>query len=510
MKFVLFYTLIFIIFLAIGPFLFDSDWVSSSDFHACVEMSSSFIAMITGVSCMAYYFGLKNRYFLIIGLGFFLSGTEDFIHGLFAFKRLFEGIDVDFSRYIPGTYVAGRCMLAIFIIAAALSESRFKVAKNVKQEAAIFTTVAVVLGGGATVLAFSLPLPQFIYPGSLISRPVDFFSAILFIIAFILISRRYYTFRDVFSGMLLACILLNIGGQIYMSFSKQLFDVFFDTAHWANILSYCMPLIGMSIDSTGKIKSIQKAMEAIERVIKQSGDSVNALTSVSVQVSSASQSLANKVSDQAATTEEMSSTLEELSSMTKSNSDNAGQCDLLMKESATFISELTGMMKEISQSGKDTSKIVKTIDEIAFQTNLLALNAAVEAARAGEAGAGFAVVADEVRNLAMRAADAAKETAGMIESVVSGIGECSEIVLKTNDGFTKVAQLSSEIASSSKEQSVGIGQASESIAGFEKAVHQNMASAEEVAASSEELNVQGEQMLKLVRELTDILSRNRS
>ena len=108
------------------------------------------------------------------------------------------------------------------------------------------------------------------------------------------------------------------------------------------------------------------------------------------------------------------------------------------------MSDLTVSMGEISGASEETQKIVKTIDEIAFQTNLLALNAAVEAARAGEAGAGFAVVADEVRNLAMRAAEAAKNTANLIENTVKRVKDGSELVSRTNEAFTQVAENSTE------------------------------------------------------------------
>ena len=134
-------------------------------------------------------------------------------------------------------------------------------------------------------------------------------------------------------------------------------------------------------------------------------------------VASGGNTLAAGATEQAASAEETAAALEEISSMTRLNADNAGEADTLMRETSAVVNRageamtaLTGSMQEIIRASEETSKIIKTIDGIAFQTNLLALNAAVEAARAGEAGAGFAVVADEVRNLAMRAAEAARNT----------------------------------------------------------------------------------------------------
>jgi len=243
--------------------------------------------------------------------------------------------------------------------------------------------------------------------------------------------------------------------------------------------------------------------------------STNQVSTVSEQVDSSSQWLAEGSSEQAASIEETSSFLKEMSSMTRQNANNAHQADSLMKESNQVVSKatdsmahLTTSMDDISNASEETSKIIKTIDEIAFQTNLLALNAAVEAARAGEAGAGFAVVADEVRNLAMRAADAARSTAGLIEGTVKKVNEGGELVATTNEAFSEVAESSSrvgelvgEIAAASKEQAEGIEQVNNTVLEMDKVVQQNAANAEESASASEEMNAQAEQMKQLVDNL---------
>ena len=246
----------------------------------------------------------------------------------------------------------------------------------------------------------------------------------------------------------------------------------------------------------------------IDRIAKFLTEGSELVVSGSNQLSDASQSLAQEAHEQAAAIEGTSSSLGEMSSMTKQNAENANQAKNLVKGSNQVIrdathsmSELKKSMEEISSAGEETSKIIKTIDEIAFQTNLLALNAAVEAARAGEAGAGFAVVADEVRNLALRAADAAKNTSHLIEGTVKKVNVGSELVIKTNDAFNKVAetaarvdQLVAGIADASNEQAQGIEQINKTVADMDKVVRQTAAYAEESANASGEMNTKAEQM----------------
>ncbi|MGD9975601.1 MAG: methyl-accepting chemotaxis protein, partial [Desulfatirhabdiaceae bacterium] len=167
-------------------------------------------------------------------------------------------------------------------------------------------------------------------------------------------------------------------------------------------------------------------------------------------------------------------------------------------------------------TSEETQKIVKTIDEIAFQTNLLALNAAVEAARAGQAGAGFAVVADEVRNLAIRAADASRNTSGLIDSSVKKINEGAELTTQTSRTFhdvlsviEKAAQLIAEIAAASGEQTTGVDQINSSVSEMDRAVQQNAASSEESASAAEELYSQAEEMKHIVESLEMLITGKR-
>jgi methyl-accepting chemotaxis protein len=258
---------------------------------------------------------------------------------------------------------------------------------------------------------------------------------------------------------------------------------------------------------------------ALTQVAGSLGDGSDQVASASTQVSSASQSLAEGASEQAASLEETSSSMEEMSSMTKKNAESAEQCKGYMDQARGIVGkvnkllgELGASVEEINQSSQATSKVIKTIEEIAFQTNILALNAAVEAARAGEAGMGFAVVADEVRNLAQRCAQAAKETSGLIEKAEASAKNGSQLTAATQEAFQqnvevagKIGSSVDEIAAAVKEESRGIAQVSMAVTQMDKVTQSNAANAEETASAAEELSSQAEALKEAVASLMKLV-----
>ena len=233
----------------------------------------------------------------------------------------------------------------------------------------------------------------------------------------------------------------------------------------------------------------------------------------------AAAAVADGSSTQASSIEETSSTLEEVSGMTRTNAEHASRAQesaaaarTAAEKGADQMRRLDEAMVALRDSSRDVTRIIKTIDEIAFQTNLLALNAAVEAARAGEAGAGFAVVADEVRTLAQRCAAAARETTAKIthsgERTAAGAALGTEVGQTLADILAKVRELETivaAIASASREQSTGIGQIATATHQIDRVTQANAASAQETAAAAQQLEHRALSFMQASRNLQEVV-----
>lgn len=258
--------------------------------------------------------------------------------------------------------------------------------------------------------------------------------------------------------------------------------------------------------------SLNTSLDSINLLLSQIYSTSEQVTSGAEQVSATSQSLSQGSTEQAASLEEITSSMQEIGSQVNQNAENSNVANQLSAQATSFsekgneqMNDLMGAITEINNSSKNISKIIKVIDEIAFQTNLLALNAAVEAARAGKHGKGFAVVAEEVRNLAARSAEAAKETADLIENAVKNAESVSSTANKTMDvlkeiknSSIKVSDIVGEIAASSNEQAQGISQINSGLGQIDQVTQQTTASAEECAAASEELYSQSEELRSMI------------
>lgn len=292
------------------------------------------------------------------------------------------------------------------------------------------------------------------------------------------------------------------------------------SASFDRILALTLSILGICVGGL-VVWLVRQITWSLGMAISEIAEGATQVASAAGQISSSSQSLAQGASEQAASLEETSAASEEINAVARKNAENSQMAaTLVIQSQAKFLEtnqSLESMilaMSDIKTSSDKVSKIIKVIDEIAFQTNILALNAAVEAARAGEAGMGFAVVADEVRNLAQRCAQAAKDTASLIEESINKsndgkarVDQVAIAIQAITEQSSKVKQIVEEISTGSQEQTRGMEQVAKSLTQMEQVTQNSAANAEESAAAAEELSGQSASLMQLVGRLSSMVGK---
>ncbi|MFC1624031.1 ATP-binding protein [Candidatus Omnitrophota bacterium] len=236
--------ILFCLTLSIYPWAITSSWVSSAHLHGTIEIMAALFALCAAFVILARFFAIGEWLYLGIGLGFLIAGTEDLVHGVISLGEL-GGPFAGYEKFIPGTYVAGRSALIFMLIIAYIFQEKRRKISSIKREVLLYGLVALTAGLGLTIIATRLPLPQFIYPGKIISRPVDLLVGLIYLAVTFLYARLYLRQKNSFLWSIVASLILGTATQIYMVHSQKLYDAQFDLSHLMKIFSYIAPILGV-------------------------------------------------------------------------------------------------------------------------------------------------------------------------------------------------------------------------------------------------------------------------
>jgi PAS domain S-box-containing protein len=278
------------------PILLNSTYRGSPDIHSTIEVCGSLLGIIAGIALVLRFYTLGNHFHLFVGLAFLINGSGDFVYGLMSFRNIFGMPASSMPQFIPGAYVAGRIMLGSLLILAPLVHRRWGESTNAKHETKMTTAIVFIITIVFTALTFYIPLPQFIYPEWAISRPVDFFSAVILTAALILFLHEYRRERDMLAWWISLSIGVNIVGQVMISYSKSLYDPFFDIGHLYKLLGYMIPLLGFSIYQISIIAErlrllavldqqkgeLQTSEERLRKIIEENADGIVVVNTESI------------------------------------------------------------------------------------------------------------------------------------------------------------------------------------------------------------------------------------
>jgi signal transduction histidine kinase len=246
------------------PLLVNSTYRGSADIHSAVEMVGALFGLIAGISMTAHFYALGNRFYLLVGLAYFVNGAEDFAHGLICFHNIFGIPPAALAMAIPATYVTGRILMGLLLFAAPFATAWFGESRHPKRETRWTSAAVITFSIALTTLAFHLSLPRFVRPEAAIPRPVDFLSAVLLSASFVVFLMKYYRERNALTWWILLSIGVNVIGQVMMSFSRAFYDSFFDIAHVYKIFGYMIPLLGFALYQIAIITDRRRAEEELK------------------------------------------------------------------------------------------------------------------------------------------------------------------------------------------------------------------------------------------------------